>query len=267
MKKYIFILFATCLFASCNNDNLLNNHWGGIRSEFEETNRSFVEVMSSADYWINSYSDLYYYTEPNGKGKSFSYTLTPAGGGSRMFALLLDNLRNYHHDTTSGFPGYYFTDLPYRIEDDKILFNSMVYTSFDPIRAEERECYYKILDYDDSNILVETNSLFHESEGVKYPYAIMLLRKGTPESPNWSEKYLPYDEWIENKKQWEEERREQKRQEEEEYWKSATVEDIEAWIEDWLKGGHTVETIEEYFLYTCPELYESKIKSILDKYR
>ena len=91
MKKYLYILFATCLFASCNTDNLIDEPWGDISSEFEETNLSFVDVMSSAEYWSTSHHDVYYYTEPNGKGECYCY---PAGD-YRHVALLLDNIRFY----------------------------------------------------------------------------------------------------------------------------------------------------------------------------
>ena len=195
MKRYFYILIAACLFVSCNNDSLFDEHWGGITSEFEETNLSFVDVMSSADLWSTSFYDVYHYTEPNGKGKCYSYESIPSGGSFSSIALLLDNLRFYHHDSpVPGIVPYYYQDISCSIEGDKILFNQVVLTGFNPETGEERECYYKILDYDESNILIETNSLFTERDGVKYPYAIMLLRKGTPEDPNWRDKYVTKEE-------------------------------------------------------------------------
>ena len=195
MKKYLYILFATCLFASCNTDNLIDEPWGDISSEFEETNLSFADVMSSADYWVTSHYDVYHYTEPNGKGECYSYECIPSGGSFGSVALLVDNLRFYHNNTTAPglLPGYYI-DKPCRIEGDKILFHSWVHTSFYPVTHEERECYYKILDYDESNILVETNSLFTERDGVKYPYAIVHYRKWTHKDPNWRDNYVTLDE-------------------------------------------------------------------------
>ena len=68
MKKYLYILFATCLFASCNNDNLFDDPWG-ISSEFEKTNLSAIEVLSSAEAWRGV--DIYHYTEPDGKGEKY----------------------------------------------------------------------------------------------------------------------------------------------------------------------------------------------------
>ena len=195
MKKYLYILFAASLLASCNTDNLFDEHWGGITSEFEETNLSFVDVMSSADYWATSFYDVYHYTEPNGKGECYSYESIPSGGSISRVALLFDKLRFYCGNGTahSLLPGYYI-DKPCRIEGDKILFNCWVHTSFYPETSEERECYFKILDYDESNILVETNYLFTERDGVKYPYAIVHYRKRTPSDPNWRDNYVTLDE-------------------------------------------------------------------------
>lgn len=212
MKKYLYILFTVSLFTSCNNDNLFDKYGGEFDVEFAETNLSFIEVMSSADYWgITSIHDIFYSTAPNGKGERFyykdDYSNVPVGGGSifPIFSVLLENLRFYHKE--SAFPGImpdYYMDKPYRIEDNKILFTSTRVVSVEPPQTpedhehyvyEDYEAYFKILEHDETNILIETNYTGKISEGVSYPYAIVLLHKQMPEDTNWRDNYVSFDEY------------------------------------------------------------------------
>ena len=55
MKKYIFILFAACLFASCNDGLLFDDYLNELGYEFEETNLSALAVLTSGDYWEDNY--------------------------------------------------------------------------------------------------------------------------------------------------------------------------------------------------------------------
>ena len=114
MKKYLYILFATCLFASCNTDNLFGEHWGSVRADFEETNMSFIEVLSSAEYWSADFIESVRYTEPNGKGKSYSYSATPSGGPILPgISVLLGDLRFYHPETSiPGILPSFYRDIP-----------------------------------------------------------------------------------------------------------------------------------------------------------
>ena len=56
----------------------------------------------------------------------------------------------------------------------------------------EGEYYFKILDYDETKVLVETNYNQVTISGTKYPYMITVLHKR--EIPNYS--YVPFEEWL-----------------------------------------------------------------------
>lgn len=200
MKKYIFILFTACLFASCNSDILFDEHWGSVRADFEETNMSFIEVLSSAEYWSADFIESVRYTEPNGKGKSYSYSATPSGGPILPgISVLLGDLRFYHPETSiPGILPSFYRDIPYRIEEDMILFKPEV---VEPANAnayfgndlKEGEYYFKILDYDDTKVLVETNYNKITISGVEYPYIITVLHKG--EAPSIAS-FATFEEWL-----------------------------------------------------------------------
>ena len=71
MKKYIFILFAACLFASCNDGLLFDDYLNELGYEFEQTNLSALAVLTSADYWEDNYLENVYSTKPNCEGKIY----------------------------------------------------------------------------------------------------------------------------------------------------------------------------------------------------
>lgn len=260
MKKLSALLLAICLFASCQKYNL----WDEEGYKFKHTNLSAMEVLTSAQLWSDNYLERYFFTEPDGKGEQFKpdpeLGQIPTGGQLNViFSVSDDKLRFYYTDSGSIPFLKYYDECPI-VEVDK---DRIVYTN----RVGE-ELSWKIVKYDEDKILIESDRMGYHFTDTDYPYCRTILHKRTPEDENWEQEYLSFEEYIEKRKQLEEEYYEQKRQREKEYWESASVEEIEKWIEKWLNGGgHTIETIEEYFLYTCPELYESKIKSILDKYR
>ena len=63
MKKLSALLFAICLFASCQKYNL----WDEEGYKFKHTNLSALEVLTSAQLWSDNYMERYFFTEPDGK--------------------------------------------------------------------------------------------------------------------------------------------------------------------------------------------------------
>lgn len=62
---------------------------------------------------------------------------------------------------------------------------------------DDGETYIKILDYDEENVLIETNRFKTIHNDVEYPYSTILLDKPESLSPKWKDNYLTYDEYLE----------------------------------------------------------------------
>lgn len=250
MKKYLYILFATCLLASCNTDNLgLEDPLSDFGYEFKETNLSVLEVLCSADYWSDDYLERTYYTEPNGKGKSYAPELTPVGGQVNMLvSATYDRLRFYDLDTNLYPICQYYSDYALiKAKDNVIVFSNSL--------GKERR--WEILKYDEEKIVFEMDYNGRQFDGVEYPYCRVILHKRTASNENWENEYVSSEEYNERIRQWYQE-----------YWESKSIEYLEDYVADELESGRsTLEQLHEYFKYICPELYESTIKYILEKYK
>ena len=196
----IVIVASAGLLVACDKDDLgTDNPWSNGEYEFAETDLSFTDVLTSAEFWYANFTETVRYTEPNGKGKSYGYSSTPDGGSILPgISVMLDDLRLFHHETALvGVLPSFYRDIPYRIEEDMIIFKPEV---VEPNNANayfgnplyEGEYYFKILDYDETKVLVETNYNQVTISGTKYPYMITVLHKR--EIPNYS--YVPFEEWL-----------------------------------------------------------------------
>ena len=66
----IVIVASAGLLAACDKDDLgTDNPWSNGEYEFAETDLSFTDVLTSAEFWYANFTETVRYTEPNGKGK------------------------------------------------------------------------------------------------------------------------------------------------------------------------------------------------------
>lgn len=192
MKKTIFLMSSILLFSACNNEDLdLDAPWNNGEIEFAETDLSVKEVLSSAEFWIDNYTDRYFYTEPNGKGESLHPDEYPLGGDvSLFFSIISGNIRLYTSANPPMFIGYY-TDHPIKeISKDKIIFNNGV-----------KDVCLKVLDYDEASVLIEAYDYLNFMHP-DFPYCITVLKRGTPSNPNWKDEFLSYEEYLKAEEEW-----------------------------------------------------------------
>ncbi len=247
MKKYLYILFAVCLFSSCNSGNLFDDFLNELGYEFEQTNLSALAVLTSADYWEENYQERVFSTKPNCEGKIYKPKdhLMPVGNiGHLMISVTIDNVR-YYQDDRGGVVkapyNFFYSDRPIMCADN----NEIVF---------EDNAVWKIVRYDENKILIELHNPTFQFDGVEYPYCRVILHKKTG---CLDDKYVSYEEYEEAYRQWHQD-----------YWESKTVEYLEDYIAGELESGRsTLERLHEFFKYVCPELYESTIKYILEKYK
>ena len=181
MKKYLYILFVASLLASCNS--LFDEPWG-ISSEFEKTNLSAIEVLSSAEAWRGV--DIYYYTEPGGKGEKY-HQGDPSklyGGPVPLYAFTPNSITSYVY--VDAVPAIYYIESALENVDGNMFRYKFLYD----------ESYMKILDYDEENILIETNGQQLIRNDITYDYAIIHFKQFDAK-PGWKDNYLSYEEYVE----------------------------------------------------------------------
>ena len=261
MKKYLYILFATSLFASCNTDNLFDDYLNERGYEFKETNLSIIEVLGSADSWNEYYAERYFFTKPDGKGEVYKPD-TDYGQDSTLgepaikFSATSDKLRFFYTDTTIPYFKHY-VDFPIiEVSNERIVY--LTYTG--------KEFSWKIVKYDEDKIIIESEHIGYYTKTDKdYPYCRTILHKQASSQENWEDEYLSTDEYAEAQKQY---YYELKKQQLKNYWESKSPEEIEELIAKELESGDkTIKELEEFFKEVCPELYESTIKYILEKFK
>lgn len=187
MKKLFVLLMCAGFFTACNNYQIYDDNWENAISGLEQTDLSITEVMQSADCWK---AWPRYYTQPNGKGEEYQFgdiqedgTVVVSGLNSRVYAFEGDHLRVYAKSSHPSVPHCY-----YDLEMSEIVDN----------KFSVGESRWKIIDYDDDNILVETENFNSKSlNGIDYPYSIILFSKLHQSDPNWKDKYLPPEEYEE----------------------------------------------------------------------
>ena len=248
MKKYLYILFAACLFTSCNDGLLFDDYLNELGYEFEETNLSALAVLTSADYWEDNYRENVYSTKPNCEGKIYKpkdHPLPVGGSFKTTLSVTSDKIRFYHVDTSYPHLAPYnrfYSDSPIvHIDNNEIVF--------------EGGGVWKIVRYDENKIVIDVHMPEFQYSGDYYPYGRIIFHKKT--SDGSLDKYVSYEEYEEAQRQWYED-----------YFESKTVEYLEDYIAYELESGRsTLEQLHEYFKYICPELYESTIKYILEQYK
>lgn len=247
MRKLICLFFTACLFASCNDGILFDDYLNELGYEFEETNLSALDVLTSADYWEDNYLENVYSTKPNCEGKVYKPKdhLMPVGGSHKTtISVTLDRIRFYNIDSSgilSAPYNHYYSDSPIaHIDNNEIVFES--------------GNVWKIVRYDEKKIVLDIHMPDFQFGGDHYPYGRIILHKKTG---RLDDKYVSYEESMEAY-----------RQKKQEYWESKTIEYLEDYVADELASGRsTLEQLHRYFQYYCPELYESTIKYILEKYK
>ena len=193
--KIIALLLVMCAFISCNNECIeVNDIWGNFGYEFAETEFSAFEVLSpEKDYWTGPYTSTYFYTDPDGKGECYHSDETPATSTSTdyRFSFAPDKIIFYQSNFTYGPISPYYTEYPL-IESNE---NTFIFERFFP-DGTPANFYIRVLDYDDNNILIETNKNWLIANDIEYKYSIILLERGNPTDSNWKDRYVSYEEYL-----------------------------------------------------------------------
>ena len=251
MKKILTLLLCIFALSSCNYDKsfIYSDYWDNTISTLGKTELSITAVMQSADCWV---AKIKYYTEPNGKGLEYlggqvseeGYIIPPLGGHMAVYTFGENNFREYVAlDPTA--PNVYKDYEMTAVNDNSF-----------SVEHGDKTTQWKILGYDDNSIIVENDFFTITNEGIEYPYSIVHFVKNEVSDDHWMYSCISKSEFDEYQ-----------RKQHEDAWNNTTPEDIEEYIVSRLEKGDTIEQLEEYFKYYCPELYESTIKYILEKYK
>ena len=245
----IVIVASAGLFTACDKENssIYNDYWDNKISGLEKSEFLVTDVMLSVECW---YGSMKFYTEPNGKGKEYIIgtpredggRLLPSGARTKRYAFAKNIYKEYTRGMLEGgIPHFYGERVMSDVVDNYFTVELDTYTS-----------QWKVIGYDDNNIIVETDRYNETDEnGIEYPYCIIHYKK------------VPFEDWMNECITLEEYTKKQG-----EYIASLPIEDLESLIRAWLeKSNYTVEVLEELFMELCPEYYESTIKYILKKYK
>ena len=270
MKKILTLVIAVVAFTSCidGNNFVYNEHWDNEINALEKTDLPVTAVMQSAEAWATA--SVLYYTESNGKGKEYNPydkyrnedgIALISGRNIHRYTFGHNTLRRYRSSSVVTSPSYWVeavmtevVDNYFTTELNYVTLNSNFQLA--PVSATYR---WKILAYDENNIICETGffGIEKDDDGTEYPYAIVHFKP----SPS------TYNEWIKNAVSYEE-RLEAERKHLQDFYESVNTEYLEKQIASWITSGEqTIEWVDAYFKYYCPELYESTIKYILEQYK
>ena len=270
MKKILTLVIAIAAFTSCidGNDFVYNKHWDNEINALEKTDLPVTAVMQSAMAWYAS--SVLYYTEPNGQGNEYDPlekyrnedgSISVCGGGHSIYTFGHNTFREYIDNSCVGlYPSYWLesvmTEIAANYFTTELNYNTIDYSSFQRVSIS-RTHHWKILAYDENNIICETDFFGTEKDddGIEYPYAIVHLKPSNPHI--FIERAVTHEEYLEAYRQWHQD-----------YWEARPAENFEGYIAHELETGRsTIEQLEAYFKYFCPEYYESTIKYILEKYK
>lgn len=175
MKKLFVLLLCAGFFTACEKETL--------GYEFEKTNLSAIEVLCSAELWRGV--DITYYTEPDAKGNKH-YFGDPGSYDGAPYPLY-----SFTSDVITIYSNIMAIPISYYRESALVKIDDSLY------HYDDGETYIKILDYDEENVLIETNRFKTIHNDVEYPYSTILLDKPESLSPKWKDNYLTYDEYLE----------------------------------------------------------------------
>ena len=271
MKKILTLVIALAAFTSCldGNDFVYNEHWDNEINALEKTDLPVTAVMQSAEAWGTA--SVLYYTESNGKGKEYDPydkyrnedgIAIYSGGTSEKYTFGHNTFRHYVSSVgIETYPSYWVEAVMTEVVDNYFT-TELNYVGLNykfQLTPVSKTYHWKILAYDEKNIICETDFFGRkkDDDGTEYPYAIVHFKT----SPS------TYNEWIKNAVSYED-RLEAERKHLQDMYESGGVDYIEKQIASWITSGEqTIEWVDAYFKYYCPELYESTIKYILEKYK
>ncbi len=173
---------------SCSNDDLgFENPWEDIKNEMGETELTIMEVLSSissTEVWMPSV--VCYYTEPDMQGEMCEIGDVQYDTGTRpsYYTFSKDMVTRYV-GTVIPHPSYYIQETFTKVDDNTYTFGN------------DGEYYWKIISYDETQLLIEGNTHNIFKEGVYYNYSTIVLKRGTPSKSDWKDGYLTYDEYLE----------------------------------------------------------------------
>ena len=151
-----------------------------------KTSKSAMEVMASADYWLEVRT--HNYTEPNGGGDEYvSYTPDKGVIGHSLKKLAIKNDKLIMYITN-------FVDHPWYVD-----FSMEDIGGVYSITRESMDYSWKILSYDENNLKIETDCYSTTHYEKRYPYARIHFQRQVAKDPNWADKYISYEEMLERR--------------------------------------------------------------------
>lgn len=272
MKKILTLVIAIAAFTSCidGNDFVYNKHWDNEINALEKTDLPVTAIMQSAELWGDG--GILYYTEPNGKGKEYDPLdkyrnedgiAIYSGGTLEKYTFGHNTFRHYVSSVgIETYPSYWveavMTEVVNNYFTTELNYVGLNYHKFQ-LTPVSKTYHWKILAYDEKNIICETDFFGRkkDDDGTEYPYAIVHFKISSLTDHGWVKNAVSY-----------EERLEAERKHLQDFYESVNTEYLEKQIASWITSGEqTIEWVDAYFKYYCPELYESTIKYILEKYK
>ena len=270
MKKILTLVIAVVALTSCldGNDFVYNEHWDNEINALEKTDLPVTAVMQSAEAWATA--SVLYYTESNGKGKEYDPydkyrnedgLVLLNGGNIHRYTFGHNNFRHYISSPSSKDPSHWVEGVMSEVSDNYYT-TELNYVELNykfQLTPVSKTYHWKILAYDEKNIICETDFFGTEKDddGTEYPYAIVHFKISSLTDHGWVKNAVSY-----------EDRLEAERKHLQDFYESVNTEYLEKQIASWITSGEqTIEWVDAYFKYYCPELYESTIKYILEKYK
>ena len=184
MRRLFIGLFVVATFLGCSDD------WG-------KTNKDLITILESADSWQEYRS--YAYTEPNGGGKKkliHDPNLHYDGGGHMIFTVGDGVFTEYIYSNAKN--SHYYKE--YQMEQDGDESRYILNHSAD-------KYYFRILEYDENNLLVEYDLGWvyarddESGEYIYFDYWRTHFKKTEREDPRWKNKYMSEEEYNEKYKE------------------------------------------------------------------
>lgn len=191
MKRIIIIIIMVSImsFIGCSKEDEGQNLWENIITTMSESQFSAMEIMIAADFWTEVRT--HHYTEPNGKGDEYISFDGESQDGQTLKTIAFKNNQFIKYISNTAI------HRPYYVNYSMDIVGEDMYS----LKNESISGYFKILAYDDNNLIIETDlfSIIKSSSNGNrsYPYSIIHFKRQFAQSPDWADKYVSYDEYLE----------------------------------------------------------------------
>ena len=180
MRRLFIGLFAVTTFLGCNKEDYPND---------------VIRTLASADFWLEY--ETFVYSEPNGEGEILSHidpNLPLFGHSYEKITFSNRVLARYIY--AGQWPAYYHKEYVMKQVGDDPLNYKLI--------TPDGEFSFKILEYDGENLKAEYNYIpGYRKDEVNGGYVevcryrITHFKKTIPNDPNWKDKYISEEEYLE----------------------------------------------------------------------